>query len=306
LALAFGASGAGVQAEETSREAWLSIFNRERARIAALPLRHSPLLTEAAQEQAEEMAGAGRRLRSPSADAVSDLLLRVGYAAHDWREVFTLSAGHRPQERSPLRLALDHAYREVGVGTAFAAGFTLQVFLFATHQSDYFAGATAGLTDRFQVEAELLARINAVRRRAGLSPLAAHPLLDRASQRHADDMLERSYFGHRTPEGLGPSERAREEGYGSGTAENLVEGRLSAEEALRSWLDSPPHRRNILDPDCREIGLGLGLGSGSDPDPGAYRVVWVVSFGSGDESAREIRRRDPNVEVVRVVVRGGK
>ena len=93
-------------------------------------------------------------------------------------------------------------------------------------------------------------------------------------------MLARSYFGHRTPEGLGPSERAREDGYRSGIGENLVEQRFSVEAALEAWLGSPDHRRNILDPDCRGMGLGLAVGAGYDAAPGGYRVIWVQSFGS--------------------------
>jgi uncharacterized protein YkwD len=96
-------------------------------------------------------------------------------------------------------------------------------------------------------------------------------------------MLTRSYFGHRTPEGLGPSERARADGYRSGIGENLVEERFSAEEALKAWLGSPAHRRNILDPGCREMGLGLAVGEGYDAAPGGYRVIWVQSFGRGSD-----------------------
>jgi uncharacterized protein YkwD len=158
-------------------------------------------------------------------------------------------------------------------------GATLYVFLLGWHEGDFFAQATAGLTDRARVLAELLQRVNDVRRRYGLPPLAPNSLLDRVSQEHAQDMLRRSYSGHRTPEGLGPSERARADGYLYGIGENIVEQRFSAEEALDAWMASPGHRRNILNPDCHEIGLGLAVGEGYDAAPGGYRVVWVQSFG---------------------------
>jgi uncharacterized protein YkwD len=95
-------------------------------------------------------------------------------------------------------------------------------------------------------------------------------------------MLRRSYSGHRTPEGLGPTDRARAGGYRPGIGENIVEQRFSAEEALAAWLASAPHRRNLLDPDCREVGLGLAVGAGYDAAPGGYRVIWVQSFGRGE------------------------
>jgi uncharacterized protein YkwD len=96
-------------------------------------------------------------------------------------------------------------------------------------------------------------------------------------------MLLRSYHGHRrAPEDLGPSDRARADGYGPGIGENIVEQRYSVQEALDAWLDSPLHRRNLLDPGIREVGLGIALGGGYDAAPGGYRVVWVQSLGRGE------------------------
>ena len=278
LALVLGLSVSRAQTGAAQEEEWLAFFNRERAHAGAPPLRPSPVLTQVAQQQAEEMARNGRRLRSPSTAAVSERLRQVGYSAHDWRESFSLADA----------AAVDGRFRDLGVGTANVAGIgggtgiTLHVFLFGWHQGDYFAAATAGLDNRARIAAEMLARVNDVRRRAGRPPLAPNPLLDRVSQEHAEDMLARAYSGHRTPEGWGPSERARADGYRSGIGENLVEQRFSAEEALEAWLGSPAHRRNLLDPGCREMGLGLAVGAGYDAAPGGYRVIWVQSFGRGD------------------------
>jgi uncharacterized protein YkwD len=100
-------------------------------------------------------------------------------------------------------------------------------------------------------------------------------------------MLRRSYSGHQTPEGLGPSDRARADGYRSGIGENIVEQRFSTKEALEAWMGSPGHRQNILNPGSREMGLGLAVGEGYDAAPGGYRVIWVQSFGRGDEAASQ-------------------
>lgn len=287
LALALGLCGARAQGVTTWQDEWLTRFNRERAEAGAPPLRLSPVLAQVAQRQAEEMAA--RRLRPPSVQEVWERLRRVGYSAHEWSEDFALSYPdpetglvtlRRRNERS--QAALDGRFRDLGVGTAaLADGATLHVLLFGWHKGDHFAGATAGLDDRPRIAAEMLARVNDVRRRAGLPPLAPSPLLDRVSQEHAEDMLLRSYSGHRTPEGLGPSERARAGGYRSGVGENIVEQRFSAEEALKAWLGSPGHRSNLLDRGCREMGLGLAVGAGYDAAPGGYRVIWVQSLGRG-------------------------
>jgi uncharacterized protein YkwD len=285
-ALALGLCAARAQTAISWQEEWLSRFNRERMRAGVPPLRPSPVLSQVAQQQAEEMASDG--LRSPASETISGRLRRVGYSAHTWREDYLLSDPApeavlvTPRQRVSLRTVLDGHFRDLGIGTAVAEdGVRLYVFLFGWHQGDYFADVTAGLGDRARVAAEMLRRINDLRRRAGLPPFVPHPLLDRLSQEHADDMLMRSYSGHWTPEGLGPSDRAWAAGYRSGIGENIVEQRFSVEDALEAWLKSPGHRRNILDPDCREVGLGLAVGAGYDAAPGGYRVIWVQSFGRG-------------------------
>jgi uncharacterized protein YkwD len=300
--LALGVCAGHAQARPLSRQEWLTRFNAERARAGAPPVRLSPSLTQAAQEQAEEMAGDGLRLRSASAWEVADLLRRAGYSARDWREYYTFSDADPENGLRSMRAAVGGCYRDLGVGTAYVEGLALQVLIFGLEQRDYFAAATGGLADRRQIAAEMLARINGVRRRAGMPALVASPLLDRVSQEHADDMLERSYSAHESLEGAGPSERARAAGYPSGIGENIVEQRYSVNEALEAWLASPPHRRNLLDPDCRELGLGLSLGPRRDA-AGAYRVVWVLSVGAG--RVEEIQLPDSEIEVRSVEVREG-
>jgi len=289
LALALGLCASQAQTLTGWQEEWLARFNRERTRAGAPPLRSSPVLAQVAQQQAEEMARDGRWSEKLAVDRVSEGLRRAGYSAHDWREE-AMADTARSALSPTLRpgTALEGRFRDLGVGAAVRKkdGVRLYVFLFGEHQGDYFAGATAGLSDRARLAAEMLARVNDIRRRSGLPAMRRSPLLDRLSQEHAEDMLARSYSGHRTPEGLGPSDRAWAGGYGEGIGENIVEQRFSVAAALEAWLDSRDHRRNILDPGCREMGLGVALGGGYDAAPGGYRVVWVQSVGRGEGQSR--------------------
>lgn len=285
--LVLGLAAAGAQVVSTPwQDEWLSRFNQERARAGVRLFLPSPVLSQVAQQEAEEMARSSRRLRAWPAEVIVERLRQVGYSAHDWREDFRVEydvPGQVPFARSTSFPALlDGRFRDLGVGVAEIEGGTLYVFLFGWHKGDFFATATAGLANRARVAADMLERVNAARRREGLPPLAPNPLLDRISQEHADDMLTRSYSGHRSPEGLGPSDRARADGYLPGIGENIVEQRFSVEEALDAWLKSPNHRRNLLDPGVRELGLGLAVGEGYDAAPGGYRVIWVQSFGRGN------------------------
>lgn len=283
--LVFGLAAAGAQVSTPWQDEWLARLNQERARAGVRRFLPSPVLSQVAQQEAEEMARSGRLQACPH-EVISERLRQVGYSAHDWRESFRVEPGVSGRMRfarsTSFPAVLDGRFRDLGVGIAEVEGGTLYVFLFGSHKGDVFATATAGLADRARVAAEMLERVNDVRRREGLPPFARSPLLDKISQKHAEDMLLRSYSGHRSPEGLGPSDRARADGYRWGIGENIAEQRFSVEEALDAWLESPNHRRNLLDPTCRELGLGLAIGEGYDAAPGGYRVIWVQSFGRGN------------------------
>jgi uncharacterized protein YkwD len=274
---------------EAQRQLFVHRLNQERERAGMPPLRLIPALCQAAQRHAEEVGGTGRlRLSRESTEAMQDRLRREGYTAHEWRESLMASdadiddvvASWKRQDGS-FRQALAERFLDVGIGIASLDGMPLYAVLFGWHEGDYFARETAALRDQNRVAAEMLARVNAVRRNAGLPPVVLNPLLGQVAQRHAEDMLARSYSGHRNPEGRDPSERARAMGYPEGIGENLVEQRFSVEEAMEAWLGSRDHRRNILDPGIREMGVGLAVGAGYDAGPGGYRVVWVQNFGRG-------------------------
>ena len=283
LALAWSVGSAHAQDGPVWQAYWLNRFNQERAESGAPPLRAVPVLAQVAQEQAAEMARDGRRRWQPplSAAEIRERLRWVGYSAHLWHEGFALSTT-REIDPGVRKAVLDASFRDLGVGAIQENGVTLYVFLFGWHRGDYFAAATSGLTDRARVAAELLRLVNDLRWRQGLRPLLSNPVLDQASQEHAEDMLARSYAGHWTRPGWGPTERARALGYRGGVGENIVEERFSVEDAFKAWKQSPEHLRNMLDPGCREMGLGLARGAGFDAAPGGYRVIWVQSLGCGD------------------------
>ena len=124
-----------------------------------------------------------------------------------------------------------------------------------------------------EVAAGIEDAMNADRRRAGLRRVVLSRDLMRAARRHACDMIERSYFGHRDPSGTRPSQRVRRTGYKSClTAENLAMGQKSVEEVQAAWMDSRGHRKNILLPDIRDIGIGVAQPS----DATRSNLYWVL------------------------------
>lgn len=128
--------------------------------------------------------------------------------------------------------------------------------------------------------------LNAERSSRALGPLRQDPVLERPALTHARDMVQRSYFAHDSPSGRKFEERIRLAGYLSGAqrwavGENLAWGagtKAVLSSIVRSWMESPPHRANILKGRYDQIGVGIVLGvpkAGAD-GPGA---TFATEFG---------------------------
>jgi uncharacterized protein YkwD len=122
--------------------------------------------------------------------------------------------------------------------------------------------------------------INRARRGRGLSPLVRVRVLDRAAGFQAASMARCGQFSH-TPCGRPFGWSFRAAGFrvgGRPVAENIAWGMgelASPEETVRHWLASPPHRRNILSPRYRRIGIGTGTGN---VEGHANVALWVADF----------------------------
>jgi hypothetical protein len=105
-----------------------------------------------------------------------------------------------------------------------------------------------------------------------LSPLVEDPLLSKAAQLHAEDMLERQYFKHVSPDGKTPRDRFIAAGGSSrvGVGENILRGNEKGlgftygkvEAFQRGWMYSNGHRANLLTPEYTRFGYGFVVGAG--------------------------------------------
>lgn len=119
----------------------------------------------------------------------------------------------------------------------------------------------AGLRER------ALELVNRERRERGLEALEQGKDLNEAALAHARDMLARSYYAHRSPEGETVHDRYIAAG-GSRwhvVAENIARcaacdppfTEAAVERLHRGWMDSPEHRDNILRRGLRRFGFAL-------------------------------------------------
>lgn len=129
-----------------------------------------------------------------------------------------------------------------------------------------------------RVRAATVCLINRERARAGVVALKTSKQLRRAARRHAIDMLQRRYFEHKRAGGPNFAERIRAAGYIAVTAgENIGYGTghlATPREMIEAWMNSPPHRHNMLDPDYRAVGIAVAIPASVVPhEPGATYTV---------------------------------
>lgn len=122
--------------------------------------------------------------------------------------------------------------------------------------------AGRNLTARNGLENGVLVEINALRRQHGLAPLRLNVRLRAAADAHSAAMANRGFFAHESADGTVFWKRvARFYPQGSrrywSVGENLLWSSPDVDPAgaLRMWLGSPPHRKNLLTSRWREIGL---------------------------------------------------
>ena len=142
------------------------------------------------------------------------------------------------------------------------------------------AGLTLGAWNH-AFEQEVFELVNQERAKAGLPALVwARSLTDTAQTRAKE--LE-TLFSHTRPDGTQSSWENIAMGAGGGWFENAATGEVdwhiangTPSHVMDSWMNSPGHRANILDPNAKAIAIGCYVGE----DGGVY---WVQNFTNNAE-----------------------
>ena len=108
-------------------------------------------------------------------------------------------------------------------------------------------------------------------------PVAWNDALAEAALAHSTDMARRHYFSHQEPDGSMPADRATRAGYRwIRVGENIASGQRSTQEAVASWLDSPGHCANIMNPGFTDMGAAWVV----DPGNRNRTPFWTQVFGA--------------------------
>jgi uncharacterized protein YkwD len=144
------------------------------------------------------------------------------------------------------------------------------VLEYAKWAEQVLAAPPAGIQLLPALEDRLAKRVSKTRRDHDVGALESAPGLQRAARAHAVDMLERDYTGHIGPDGRSATERVGilDRRFIGLTGENLAEHVGIPAEAVANqvgpmalqlvsgFLDSPDHRKNLLNPDYTHHGIG--------------------------------------------------
>ena len=137
-----------------------------------------------------------------------------------------------------------------------------------------------------EIERDLLRALNGERTARGLPVLGLSPALSRLARTHSAELAEREVLAHDSAAGLSFTERmiAAALAFASG-AENVARsGTHVAAFIHQSFMESPGHRENILNPLFDEVGIGIVRGR-----DGAYYVTEDFRRAVVEKPATEVR-----------------
>lgn len=124
----------------------------------------------------------------------------------------------------------------------------------------------------------LLENTNRERMQHSQSALTLNTKLTQAAQAKANDMVARNYWSHNTPDGQEPWVFINNAGYAYDAAgENLAYGFDSSSQTVTAWMNSPEHRKNLLNSKYKEVGFGIA--NSPSYQHGGQETIVVAMYG---------------------------
>ncbi|MEV4344617.1 CAP domain-containing protein [Actinoplanes sp. NPDC049596] len=123
-------------------------------------------------------------------------------------------------------------------------------------------------------EAEVVKLTNAQRTARGCKALRTDARLTNAARAHSTDMVRSGNFSHTGSDGSNFVTREVRAGYpkNGASAENIAWGYRTPQQVVTGWMNSPGHRKNILNCASTAVGVGVAYTTGGAP-------YWTQDFG---------------------------
>jgi uncharacterized protein YkwD len=111
---------------------------------------------------------------------------------------------------------------------------------------------------------QIVELVNVERKKRNVPPLKVSVKLTDAAQKYAERMAREDRLSHDLGGGLG--DRLDKENYNwTMCGENIAWNYRGAEDVMKGWMSSPGHRRNLLNPSYKEIGVGIAKNKKGEP-----------------------------------------
>jgi uncharacterized protein YkwD len=151
-----------------------------------------------------------------------------------------------------------------------------------------------------EIQDQIISFANYSRKDNALVELSkSEPLVNAASLK-ARDMINNQYFNHNTPNGKKPWEWIDKNIYNyTNAGENLAMDFSSAESVHYALMQSPTHKKNILNPKFEDIGVSVQIGELQ----GKKTMLMVQMFGKqSQDQTSPIKQEIKNIETKEYVV----
>ena len=135
-------------------------------------------------------------------------------------------------------------------------------------------GTTDGTSAFGTMEVDTFNQINQQRISNGLAALVMNETVRTVARNHSQDMIDRGFFDHTNPDGLGVGDRVTAAGVAwQRVGENIASNSGYADPvtvAVTGWMNSAGHRANILTAEFTHTGIGIAQSAS-----GAYYFTQV-------------------------------
>jgi uncharacterized protein YkwD len=132
--------------------------------------------------------------------------------------------------------------------------------------------AQAAVRSTGSLEVEAVTVTNQMRHKYGCKAVRTDAKLTAAARRHSTDMVRKNFFSHTSSDGSNFVTRVKRAGYTQPASENIAWGQATGKDVVNAWLNSPGHRKNLLN--CSVKAVGIGVIRRADG-----RVYWTQDFG---------------------------
>ena len=143
-----------------------------------------------------------------------------------------------------------------------ALRFCLLLLFLSIANAQVFPARYAPIPADARLERDLLDLTNDERAQAGLGTLLPDEALALAARHHAQEMRDLNFFSHSSPtlDNATLGKRVAQAGSAAlSVGENLalVGAQETAQQSVHGWMESPGHRRNMLEPSFTHVGFGV-------------------------------------------------